>query len=278
MGDAVGTIGQCLGYARGRLPRLEADLLVSSSLGVPRSHLYAFEEQPVDPSAGTRLAAWIHRRAEGEPVAYILGRRGFWGLDFEVTPDVLVPRPDTETLVEAALPLVADEASVLDVGTGCGNVVLALASERPRAQFTATDIDPACIALCRRNAARLGLAVTTRIADGLDGLDGPFDVVVGNPPYVDDADARLGQGDLRFEPRRALVGGPNGGLDVIARLIRNAPDRLATGGWLCLEHGDEQGDEAASLFEDRGFVDIRGHMDFADRPRVTVGRWNGGTS
>lgn len=267
------TIGECLGYARQRLPRLEADLLVSGSLGVSRSHLYAFEERTVDPSAGARLTNWIDRRERGEPVAYILGRRGFWGLDLEVTPDVLVPRPDTETLVEVALPMVTGESSVLDIGTGCGNVALAIASERPRAQVTATDIDPACIALCRRNAERLGLTVTTRIADSFAGLDDRFDVVLANPPYVDDADPCLRQGDLRFEPRRALVGGPNGGLDIVARLIRESPDHLATGGWLCLEHGDEQGDAVASLFEDRGFADIEGHADFANRPRVTVGCW-----
>lgn len=278
MAEAVDTIRECLGYARERLPRLEADLLVSGSLGVPRSHLYAFDERTVDPSSGTCLADWIDRRTRGEPVAYILGRRGFWGFDLEVTPDVLVPRPDTETLVEVALPLVADESSVLDIGTGCGNVALAIASERPRAQVTATDIDPACIALCRRNAARLGLSVKTRITDCLDGSGGPFDVVVGNPPYVDEADPRLGQGDLRFEPRHALLGGPNGGLDIVARLVRQAPDHLATGGWLCLEHGDEQGKTVASLFECRGFADIRGHADFANRPRVTVGRWRGRTS
>ena len=278
MADAVDTIGECLGYARQRLPRLEADLLVSGSLGVPRSHLYAFEERTVDPSAGTRLTDWIGRRARGEPVAYILGRRGFWGLDFEVTPDVLVPRPDTETLVETALPLVVGGSNVLDIGTGCGNVALAVASERPGAQVTATDIDPACIALCRRNAARLGVSVTTRIADCFDGLDGRFDVVLANPPYVDDADPRLGMGDLRFEPRHALAGGPNGGLDIVARLIREAPDHLTPGGWLCLEHGDEQGEAVAMLFEDRGFVDIRVHLDFAKRPRVTLGRWYGKTS
>ena len=274
MRDAVGTIGECVGYARERLPRLEADLLVSGSLGVPRSHLYAFEERIVEPSLGTRLTGWIDRRARGEPVAYILGRRGFRGLDFEVTPDVLVPRPDTKTLVEAALPLVRRGARVLDVGAGCGNVALAIASERPDAFITATDIDPACIALCRRNAARLGLSVQTRIGDCFDGLDRRFDVVVGNPPYVDDADPRLGQGDLRLEPPRALVGGSNGGLDIVTRLIREAPDRLTAGGWPCLEHGCDQGDEVARLFENRGFVDIRGHLDIENRPRVTVGRWN----
>jgi len=275
MGDAVDTIGECLGYARERLPRLEADLLVSGSLGVPRSHLYAFEERTVDSSAGLRVTDWIDRRTRGEPVAYILGRRGFWGLDFEVTPDVLVPRPDTETLVEVALDLVSEEARVLDVGTGCGNVALAIASERPRAHVTATDIDPACIALCQRNAARLGLRLHTRQADCFDGVDGLFEVVLANPPYVADTDPRLEQGDLRFEPRRALVGGANGGLDVIVRLVREAPDRLTSGGWLCLEHGDEQGGAVAGLFENRGFGDIRGHVDFADRPRVTVGRWRG---
>ncbi|MXY58582.1 MAG: peptide chain release factor N(5)-glutamine methyltransferase [Gammaproteobacteria bacterium] len=273
---AESTIRECVVYARERLPRSEADLLVSTSLGVPRNHLYAFDECAVEALSVSRMKRTIARRQEGEPVAYILGERGFWSFDVEVTPQVLIPRPDTETLVAAALPLIAPEARVLDVGTGCGAVALAIASERPRAFVTATDIDPACIALCQRNAERLDLRVATLVADCFEGIGQRFDVIVSNPPYVDDRDPRLEEGDLRFEPRRALRGGPNGGLDIIARLVRAAPNHLARVGWLCLEHGSDQEAAVAGLFRAHGFRRIRCHRDIEGRPRVTTGcRRNG---
>ena len=185
---------------------------------------------------------------------------------------MLIPRPDTETLVGTALPLIADDARVLDLGTGCGAIALAIATERPGAMVVATDIDPACIALCRRNAGRLGVRVETRLADCFDGLDGRFDAIVSNPPYVDDADARVERGEVRFEPRRALLGGPNGGLDFIARLVGAASERLVPDGWLCIEHGYDQGESVACLFEEHGYRGIQGHADYEGRPRVTVGR------
>jgi len=271
--EATPTIGECVVYARRCLPRYEAELLVSTSLGVPRYHLYAFDERAVEPAAFARMAETVARRQEGEPVAYILGMRGFWNLDLEVTPDVLIPRPDTETLVAAALPLIAPDARVLDIGTGSGAVALAIAAERPQASVTATDVDPACIEVCRRNAERLGLSVVTGVADCFEGIGGRFDVIVSNPPYVDDDDPRLDDGDLRFEPRRALRGGPNGGFDIIAQLIREAPDHLSTGGWLCLEHGDDQEGALARMFGAQGFRRRRCYRDIANRPRVTVGCW-----
>ena len=273
---AESTVRECVLYARERLPRSEAELLVGTSLGVPRNHLYAFDERPVEPVAFSRMKRTVARRQEGEPVAYILGERGFWSFDLEVTPAALIPRPDTETLVAAALPLIAPDARVLDIGTGCGTVALAIASERPRAAVTATDIEPACVALCRRNAARLGLRVATKVADCYAGIGGRFDVIVSNPPYVDDCDPRLEEGDLRFEPRRALRGGPNGGLDVIARLVRDARDHLVPAGWLCLEHGYDQEAAVAQMFREHGLHRIRCHRDIEDRPRVTTGcRRNG---
>ena len=167
----------------------------------------------------------------------------------------------------------SERARVLDLGTGCGAIALAVAAERPGARVVATDIDPASIALCRRNADRLGLAVESRVADVFEGLTGRFDVIVSNPPYVDDDDAHLDRGDLRFEPRGALLGGANGGLDFIARLVREAPDHVLRGGWLCIEHGHDQGAPVAGLFASRGFRDIQGRRDDGGRPRVTVGRW-----
>jgi len=272
MADTGATIAACVAHARRRLPRHEADVLVSRSLGVPRSHLYAFGERVVDPASFGRLTHNVARRRRGEPVAYILRERGFWGLDLEVTADVLIPRPETETLVATALPLITEHARVLDLGTGCGAIALAIASERCNATVVATDIDPACIELSRRNAERLGIGVETRLADCLEGLEGRFDVIVSNPPYVDDRDARLHQGDLRFEPQRALQGGPNGGLDFIARLVSAARHHLIAGGWLCIEHGYDQAERVAALFGEHGYGGVECHRDYEGRPRVTVGR------
>ena len=269
--DAAATIAGCVAHARLRLPRHEADLLVSRSLRVPRSHLYAFGERVVDAGSFERVASAVARRRHGEPVAYILRERGFWTLDLEVTPDVLVPRPETEILVAAALPLIHGKSRVLDLGTGCGAIALAIAAERPDATIVATDIDPACVALCRRNADRLGLRLEARTADCFEGLAGRFDVIVSNPPYVDDRDARLQRGDLRFEPRRALLGGPNGGLEFIERLVGEAFEHLVTGGWLCIEHGYDQGESVARLFAKSGYRGVQGHRDLEGLPRVTVG-------
>lgn len=274
MADA--NVGACAALARRHLPLEDAELLLCDALALPRSHLYAFPERAVSVSAATRLDDWVRRRRRGEPVAYITGRRGFWGLDLEVSAHTLIPRPDTETLVEVALGLTSAQANVLDIGTGCGAVALALASERPTARVVATDIDPRCVSLCRRNASRLGLAVDAQVADGFDGIDERFDVVVSNPPYVAAQDAHLRQGDLRYEPRLALVGGDDG-LRFLARLARQVPANLAPDGWLCLEHGCKQAAEVQKLLLTNGFRDVRTCPDIEGRARVTFGR-NGGAS
>ena len=263
-------IGACVTSARVRLPPLDADLLAGEALGVPRSDLFAFQERPVPPARARRLASWVKRRVAGEPVAYILGRRGFWNFELETTPAALIPRPDTETLVAAALPRIHARSRVLDLGTGCGNVALAIAAERPQARVLATDVDPRCVALCRRNAERLGLGVETRVADCFDGLGGGFDAIVSNPPYVAAGDKHLAQSDLRFEPRLALVGGCQGS-EFIARLVREAPAQLRPGGWLCVEHGWDQHEAVAGLFRAAGFEHVELVRDIAERPRVTLG-------
>ena len=246
-------------------------MLLCRALDIPRSHVFAFPERPVKARDCERLAAWLARRRAGEPVAYILGGRGFWGLDLLVTPAVLIPRPDTETLVAAALPLIGATGRVHDLGTGSGAVALAIASERPQARIVASDVDPDCIALCQRNAERLELTVETRVADRFDGIPGRFDVVVSNPPYVAAHDRHLTHGDLRFEPRQALVGGWRG-TDFIAALLREAPRHLLPGGWLCVEHGCDQQREVRGFFARSGFADIRSHRDFGGHPRVTTGQ------
>ena len=268
---ALDTLGACAAYARRRLPRLEADLLVRRAARVPRTHLYAFAERGVDPSGSAVVRGWVARRRAGEPLAYILGERAFWGLDLEVAPSAMIPRLDTETLVEAALPLVDARAKVLDIGTGCGTVALAIASERPAAHIVAADIDPRCVALARRNARRHGLPVRVRLADGFAGAKEKLDIVVSNPPYIAASDPHLRRGDLRFEPRRALVGGTTG-LEFLARLAAEAPAHLAAGGWLVVEHGHEQGPAVAALFQQADFRQVETRRDIEGRPRVTLGR------
>ena len=275
MADA--NVGACAAIARRHLPVEDAELLLCDALALPRSQLYAFPERTVSASAAARLNDWVRRRRRGEPVAYITGRRGFWGLHLEVSADTLIPRPDTETLVEVALGLTSAKANVLDIGTGCGAVALALASERPAARVVATDVDPRCVSLCRRNADRLGLAVDALVADGFDGIGERFDVVVSNPPYVAAEDAHLRHGDLRFEPRLALVGGDDG-LRFLARLARQAPANLAPRGWLCLEHGCDQAAEVRRLLSANGFRDVRTLPDIERRERVTIGRRGGASA
>ena len=247
-------------------------MLLCRALGVPRSHIYALPERNVGVARAGRLAQWVARRRSGEPVAYILGERGFWGLDLAVTPDVLIPRPDTETLVAAALTRIRADARVHDLGTGSGAIALAIASERPDAHIVASDIDPRCVALCRHNAERLGLHVETRLADRFDGISGRFDVVVSNPPYVANDDDHLQRGDLRFEPPLALRGGATSGLDFIAALVREAPQHIKPGGWLCVEHGYDQACAVRKLFLESGFADTRNHKDLAGHPRATTGQ------
>ena len=270
-GATLDTLGACAAYARRRLPRLEADLLVRRAARVPRTHLYAFGERGVDPAGSAAVRSWVRRRNAGEPLAYILGERSFWELDLEVAPCAMIPRSDTETLVSAALPLIGANANVLDIGTGCGAVALAIAAERPAAHVVATDIDPQCVALATRNARRHGLAVRVRLADGFAGAKERAQVVVSNPPYVAASDPHLRRGDLRFEPRRALIAGATG-LEFLARLAAEAPAHLEAGGWLVVEHGHEQGPPVTALFRQAGFRQVETRRDVEGRPRVTLGR------
>ena len=257
---------------------VDAEWLLGHVVGRPRSWLYAHRDDAVAPADAERFRALLARRVAGEPVAYLTGRRGFWSFDLAVTPATLIPRPETELLVELALDrLPADKSlTVGDLGTGSGAIALALAHERPKAWVVATDASADALAVARANAQALGLAnVDFREGDWCVPLAGErFDLIASNPPYLADDDPHLGEGDLRFEPATALSCGVDG-LEAIRRIAAAAPRHLLPGGWLLLEHGWTQGDAVRALLHDAGFVEVATHCDLEDRDRVTSGRLAG---
>ena len=254
-------------------PQLDAELLLSEALGVPRTRIRSHPEDPVDAERAGRFSGLIERRAAGEPVAYLLGRRGFWTLELAVSPAVLVPRPETELLIERALQLQsAAQGRVADLGTGSGAIAIALATERPLWQIVATDLSPEALAVAEANAAMLGRGrIAFVLGSWFEALPpGPFDLLISNPPYVAADDPALEA--LRHEPRLALTPG----IDALASLraiIHAAPAHLAPGGWLLLEHGATQGPAVAGELAERGFVTVRTHRDLAGRVRMTEGQW-----
>jgi release factor glutamine methyltransferase len=255
--------------------RLDAELLLAHVLGKPRSYLRTWPEQQVPETQGQRFAELLVRRRTGEPVAYLLGRQGFWSLELEVEPTTLIPRPDTELLVETALALLADElAKVLDLGTGTGAIALALASERPSWRVAGVDRVVEAVALAERNRGRLGLNnAEFRLSHWFSALAGErFRLIVSNPPYIPATDPHLGQGDVRFEPVSALVAG-NDGLDDIRLIITEAPAHLEDGGWLLLEHGYDQGEAVRGLLSARGFIEVASRRDLGGHERISLGRW-----
>ncbi|TXI50403.1 MAG: peptide chain release factor N(5)-glutamine methyltransferase [Lysobacter sp.] len=253
----------------------DAETLLAHALGRERGWLYAHGDDPLNAAAAEVYAALLRRREAGEPVAYLTGRRGFWAFELTVTPDTLIPRPETERLVELALECApkARGARIADLGTGSGAIALALAYERRDAEVIATDLSPRALAVAAANAEALGLKnVGFREGGWWAPLQGErFDVVASNPPYIADDDPHLGQGDLRFEPASALSSGPNG-LEAIAEIVRGAPEHLNPGGWLLLEHGWRQGEAVRDLLRAAGFDAVRTCVDLEDRDRVTIGR------
>src|SRR5699024_3898634 len=223
--------------------RREAELLFEHVLGVSSSWLFAHGDEPVDDARRDAYLALVKRRAEGEPVAYLTGQRGFWSMDLDVTPATLIPRPETELLVEKTLERLPPDVAckVADLGTGSGAVALAIAHDRPQAHVTATDASAEALSIAERNSRRLALTNMTFLqGDWMAPLVGSrFDLIASNPPYVASGDAHLAQGDLRFEPSAALASGVDG-LDAIRIIVRDAPAHLADGGWLLLEHGWDQ--------------------------------------
>ncbi|KSW26102.1 MULTISPECIES: peptide chain release factor N(5)-glutamine methyltransferase [unclassified Pseudomonas] len=254
--------------------RLDAELLLAAALGKPRSFLRTWPERVVDREVRERFEGWLARRRAGEPVAYILGRQGFWSLDLEVAPHTLIPRPDTELLVETALQLMpASPARVLDLGTGTGAIALALACERLSWQVSGVDRIPEAVALAERNRERLRLAnVGFRQSHWFSALEGErFALIVGNPPYIPGSDPHLQQGDVRFEPKSALVAGHDG-LDDIRLIVAQAPRFLEPGGWLLLEHGYDQAAAVRDLLLGNGFSEVESRRDLGGHERISLGR------
>jgi len=258
-------------------PRREAEVLLGAALGRTRAWLLANPgERVLDCEATDRYEAFVTRRMHGEPVAYLLGEKEFWSLPLAVRPGVLVPRPETELLVERTLEHFAPDAAfdALDLATGSGAVALAIAHERPRCRVTATDVSPVAIETTRGNAERLGLAGRVEVLPGswYEPVAGrSFDLVVSNPPYIAPDDPRVEPGVRRHEPTEALFCGPTG-LEALQAIAAGATGHLRKEGWLIVEHGDRQGPEVRALLERAGFTEVRTHRDLAGRDRCTEGR------
>lgn len=253
--------------------RLEAELLLAHVLGVNRAWFFAHADDPANAEATHRFDALVARRAAGEPIAYITGTRDFWSLTLAVTPATLIPRPETELLVELALERLPRGGRVVDLGTGSGAIALAIAKERPDAMVFAVDASADALAIARHNAQRLGLErVTFAHGDWLAPLAGKqFDLIVSNPPYIESDDHHLREGDLRFEPVTALASGVDG-LDDIRRIAVASVPRLVPGGVLLLEHGWNQGASVRAVLADAGFHDPFTARDLEGRDRVSGAR------
>jgi release factor glutamine methyltransferase len=257
-------------------PALDAQVLLAHSLGQNRTYIIAHARDTLDADTKNRFEQLLAQRVEGTPVAYLTGEQEFWSLPIQVTGDTLIPRPETELLVELALEKIPDKksVSVADIGTGSGAIALAIASERKNIRVVASDISPAALRVARGNAESLQLTNTEFVEGPLfDPFgDKKFDLVVSNPPYIPESDPHLNEGDVRFEPRSSLAAGVDG-LDVIRRICEDAGRHLLPGGWLMIEHGYDQEASVESLFRLAGFNEIECYRDLAGQPRVTIGRY-----
>ena len=270
--------------------KADALTLLQAALGKNRAHILAFKEDEIPVPILPKLTAMLSRRLKGEPIAYILGEKEFWSLPLQVSTDTLIPRPDTEILVEKAVELANARLrggensqcfSVLDLGTGTGAIALALASElAPIAKendvelnIVGVDLIPKAVQLAQANAIKNGLSVHFLQSDWFENVQGEFDLIVSNPPYIDENDEHLSQGDVRFEPKSALVSGENGLAD-LRKIIEHSSRFLRTNGWLLLEHGWQQGEKMRECFQQFSFKHIQTLRDYGGNERVKMGQYN----
>ena len=254
--------------------RLDAEILLAEVLHKERTFLRTWPEQILTPQQEQQFQQLIQRRREGEPIAYITGQQEFWSLELSVNTNTLIPRPETELLVEQAIEIIPQHEcwKIMDLGTGSGAIALALAKERPVSQFIATDIHFPSLQLAQQNAIRHQVNNIRFVASHwLDAFkeELQLDMILSNPPYIMSDDPHLSQGDVRFEPRRALTSGPTG-LDDIQQIIQQAFIRLKPGGWLLIEHGYHQADEVSLLMQKQGFISIKNLRDHANQPRLSL--------
>jgi len=254
--------------------RLDMELLLCAVLDQPRSYLFTWPDRELESAQQVLLEGYLQRRLQGEPIAHIVGHTGFWTLQLAVSDQTLIPRPETELLVELALArLPAQPGRVADLGTGTGAIALALASERPDCQLVGCDRVAEAVALAERNRQQLGLTNVSFVQGSwFEPLQGRFDMLVSNPPYIDPDDPHLSQGDVRFEPDSALVADEQGMAD-IRHIAERAPEFLNPDGWLLFEHGYDQGPASVALLQQLGYCDVETVQDYGARDRVTLGRW-----
>lgn len=278
------TVSQALEQAGARLaassdtPRLDAEILLCHVLGKTRVFLYTWPEKELVESDAETFATLIDRRVAGEPVAHLTGQREFWSLNLRVTPETLIPRPETELLVEQALIRIPENAewTIADLGTGSGAIALALASERPACRVIAVERSSGAVEVARANADALGIGnIEFRQGSWFEPLAGEkLSLIVSNPPYIVSGDPHLQQGDVRFEPMTALASGPDG-LDDIRQIVEGAISHLISGGWLLLEHGFDQAGEVTAILRASGYVEVTDYTDLQGHGRVAEGRWPG---
>ncbi len=255
---------------QGDLPRLDCELTLCHILEVNRASILARPERPLSANQLVEINRWADALRNDVPFAYLAGEQEFWGLNLAVSPHVLVPRPETELLIESALALLQNGASLLDLGTGSGAIALAIASERDDAKVTATDISTDALLVAKQNAETLGIEVTFQESRWLESLTGRWQIIVSNPPYIDPADPHLRH--LHAEPQHALIADEKGLAD-LRQIITEAPNYLANGGWLLLEHGFDQAQQVRLLLEQSGFQAVTSHRDLANIERVSLGQY-----